>query len=274
VKPMIKDAIRNFIGKGRGDAEDVAISIGITTFEHRFEKYFVPLLTRIREFDHETEILVAINGEHEKEFGEGYRSRILSFIAGMERVYPVVFPRFRGPTKLWNTLVIHATSDHVLILNDDIMVTDRDFMKDMCRAIRQNQGRSFVINRSWSHFLISRQEIDELGYFDERLLGIGEEDGDMTWRYIQRYGRPLASVSMKGFVNYSEETASNYAPQNIKSRPGMKYSQFNRDVMFQVKYAKDAAGTKGMFDEPVILKDPGKEQYPNERFYREHKGEL
>jgi predicted glycosyltransferase involved in capsule biosynthesis len=131
-----------------------------------------------------------------------------------------------------------------------------------------------VINSSWSHFLISRHEIDELGYFDERLLGIGEEDGDMTWRYIQLYGKPLANVSIKGFVNYSEETVSNYAPQNIKARPGMKYSQFNRDFMFNVKYEKDPAGIKGMFDESVGLKNPGKEQYPNERFYREHKGEL
>ncbi len=274
MKPMIKDAIRNFIRKGREDTEDVTISIGITTFEHRFEKYFVPLLTRIREYDRETEVLVAINGEHEKDFGEGYRSKILNFIAGMERVYPVVFPRFRGPTKLWNTLAIHATYNHILILNDDIMIMNRDFVKDICRAIRKNQGRSFVINGSWSHFVISRREIDELGYFDERLLGIGEEDGDMTWRYIERYGKPLAGVSIKGFVNYSEETASDHAPQNIKARPGMKYSQFNRDFMFNVKYEKDPNGIKGMFDEPAILKDAGKEQYPNERFYREHKGRL
>ena len=272
---MIKDAIKKFIAsKGRGDTGDMEISIGITTFEHRFDKYFVPLLTRIREYDRETEILVAINGEHEREFGEDYRSEILSFIAGVERVYPIVFPRFRGLTKLWNTLVIHATHDHILILNDDIMITDKDFVHAICRAIRKNQGRSFIINRSWSHFLLSRQEIDELGYFDERLLGIGEEDGDTTWRYIQQYGRPLASVSMKGFVNYSEETASDHAPQNIRSRPGMKYSQFNRDFMFAVKYEKDPAGIKGMFDEPVVLKNAGKEQYPNERFYREHKGEL
>ncbi|MCX5833138.1 MAG: hypothetical protein NTV99_01220 [Deltaproteobacteria bacterium] len=271
---MIKDAIRKFIGKERGDTEDVMISIGITTFEHRFEKYFVPLLKRIREYDSEMEVLVAINGEHEQEFGEGYRSKILSFITGIDRVYPVVFPRFRGPTKLWNTLVIHATYDHVLILNDDIMITNSDFVKDICRAIRKNRGRSFVINRSWSHFLISRQEIDELGYFDERLLGIGEEDGDMTWRYIQLYGKPLANLSIKGFVNYSEETAFDHAPQNIRARPGMKYSQFNRDFMFKVKYEKDPAGIKGMFDGPVILKNPGKEQYPNECFYHTHKGEL
>jgi hypothetical protein len=29
-----------------------------------------------------------------------------------------------------------------------------------------------------------------------------------------------------------------------------------------------------MFDEPVIMKDPGKEQYPNERFYQLHKKDL
>jgi hypothetical protein len=45
------------------------------------------------------------------------------------------------------------------------------------------------MNKSWSHFLISRQEIDELGYFDKRILGLGEEGGNMTWRYIRQYKR-------------------------------------------------------------------------------------
>jgi hypothetical protein len=44
--------------------------------------------------------------------------------------------------------------------------------------------------------------------------------------------------------------------------------------MFSEKYAPDPDGIKGMFDEPVVLKDPGREQYPHERFYRTRKEEL
>lgn len=270
----IQDRIMDH-SRGNGPEVEVnQISIGITTFENRFECYFIPLLTRIRDFGVENEIILAINGEHEQTFNEDYRKRILEFISGFPRVYPIFFPSFRGLSKLWNSIIIHASQDYVLILNDDIMISKPDFLADVRSAIRNNQGRSFLINRSWSHFVISRHEIDDLGYFDERLLGIGEEDGDMTWRYIARYGRDLASFRMKSFVNYAEETVSSYRPVNIKCHSGTKYSFFNREFMFTQKYQADPGGVKGMFDEPVIMKDPGKEQYPHERFYRLHKKDL
>lgn len=252
---------------------DEDISIGITTFEHRFERYFVPLLERIREFAG-NEVIVAVNGEHEREFGEEYRGRVLECIARQRNVYPVVFPRFRGLSKLWNTVIVHATGSHVLMLNDDIMIRNPRFLEDVRDALRRNGGRTFVINRSWSHFVVNREEIDELGYFDERLLGIGEEDGDITWRYTKRYGREIPSFNVKGFENYAEETVRTYTPVNIRTHSGTKYSLFNRKFMFSEKYEASPDGWKGMFDEPVALKDAGKDQYPNERFYRSRKKEL
>ncbi len=96
----------------------------------------------------------------------------------------------------------------------------------------------------------------------------------MTWRYIAKFGRGLASFRMKWFVNYAEETVKTYKPINIKCHSGTKYSLFNRQFMITRKYQADAGGIKGLFDEPVMLKDPGKEQYPNEQFYRLHKKEL
>ena len=274
----IVEKVKNMFDAGRpfhseADAESYKMSIGITTFEHRFDKYFIPLLSNIQEYDADQEVIVAINGEHNRDFDEQYRERILALIAGQKRVFPIFFPRFRSLTKLWNTIIIHATHDYILMLNDDVMITNPDFIRDLQAAIRKNQGRSLLINKSWSHFVISRQEIDELGYFDERLLGIGEEDGDITWRYIHRYGRSIANVRMKSFINYSEDT-NNYRPQNIQNREGMKYSLFNRQFMFSTKYAADPKGTQGMFDAPVVMKDEGKEQYPYERFYRDNQDAL
>lgn len=250
------------------------ISIGVTTFENRFERYFVPLLSRIKDYAPENEVIVAINGEHNQEFNEVYRKRALEFLAAQEKVYPIIFPRFRGLSKLWNSIIINATNDYILMVNDDIIINNCDFMDSICSTIRKNKGRSFLINKSWSHFVVSREEIDELGYFDERLLGIGEEDGDMIWRYINHFGRELTSFKMKGFVNYAEETVNTYKPINIKCHSGSKYSLFNRQFMFTQKYQADQKGIKGMFDQPVIMKNPGKEQYPNERFYQLHKKDL
>ena len=264
------------IGKYRSDeraGEGFPFSIGITTFQHRFDPYFVPLLNRIREYNQDVEIIVAVNGEHKVEFNEEYRSRILTFIAQQPNVFPILFPNFRGLSKLWNTIIIHSSHDRILMLNDDIMIEDSRFFRELASAIAKSEKQSFVINRSWSHFVISRTEIDELGYFDERLLGIGEEDGDMIWRYLKAYGRPLKSFSLPWISNYADKT-EDYRPINIHSRPGMKYSQFNRDFMFNEKYEKDPAGLKGMFDEPVSLKDAGKNQYPYEKFFRRRREEL
>ena len=254
--------------------QEIPITIGITTFVHRFEKYFIPLLKKIREKDPVSEIIVTINGEHEQDFNETYRAEILQFIATQPGVYPIFFPRFRSLAKLWNTIVIHATHDHILLLNDDIQVNDPKFQKKICKALRDNKMRSFLINNSWSHFLISRNELDELGYFDERLLGIGEEDGDMTWRYIKNYKTPPKSFKMKFFHNFAEETMNDHVPTNIKSRPNSKYSEFNRNFMYSVKYQPSINGIQGMFDTTMELLDTGPRQYPNEKFFRNNKNKI
>ena len=159
------------------------------------------------------------------------------------------------------------------MLNDDTLITDRKFMNKISTILKKNGERSFLINHSWSHFVARKEEIANLGYFDERLLGIGEEDGDMTWRYIREHGAPLASHTIKGFKNYAEETMAQQ-PENIRCHANGKYSLFNRRFVHEKKYAASPQGIKGMFDEPMELKDAGPDQYPNERFYYEHSDEL
>jgi len=269
----IINAGKNLLSKPENLAKQIDITIGITTFEARFDQYFVPLLKRIREYT-DNEIVVAVNGENSRAFDEVYRRNILRFIAEYDNVYPVFFPRFRGLSKLWNSIVIHATHDHILMLNDDIMIGSPSFMKDVNDTLARNKGRSFLINRSWSHYLIDRNELDTLGYFDERLLGIGEEDGDMSWRYIKQYGEKIQSFKLKAFQNFAEETVRSYKPTNIQTHSGTKYSLFNRKFIHEEKYSPGAEGIQGMFDTPVVMKDPGEKQYPYERFYHLHRGEL
>ena len=266
------------VGKGLVNSQEQSISsenisIGITTFEARFDQYFVPLLKRVREYT-DNEIVVAVNGENNRPFSNEYRSKLLKCIADYENVYPVFFPQFRGLSKLWNCISIHATHDHVLMLNDDIMVDSPNFMTEIGRSLLRNNGRTFLINRSWSHFLLSKDELDTLGYFDERLLGIGEEDGDMTWRYLKQYGVPIASFKIKGFQNYAEETIRSYKPTNIQTYSGTKYSLFNRKFMYEEKYLPIVRGIQGMFDTPMEEKDPAASQYPYEQFYRLRRKEL
>jgi glycosyltransferase involved in cell wall biosynthesis len=269
----ILNAGKELIGKQDASMNLEQISIGITTFEARFDRYFVPLLKRIREHT-DNEIVVAVNGENNRQFGKEYRRNLLKYLAEFDNVYPIFFPRFRGLSKLWNSIVIHASHDHILMLNDDIMIESPAFMSDICNSLSRNKGKTFLINRSWSHFLVNRDELDALGYFDERLLGIGEEDGDMTWRYIKQFGEPISSFKIKGFQNYAEESVRSYKPVNIQTHSGTKYSLFNRKFMFEEKYTPSAEGIRGMFDTPVVMKTSDEKQYPYERFYRLRRGEL
>ncbi len=267
------NAGKGVIGKPENQIPRESITIGITTFEARFDQYFVPLLKRIREYT-DNEIVLAVNGENSRQFGAEYRRNLLNCIADYENVYPIFYPRFRGLSKLWNSIVIHATHDHILMLNDDIMIENPDFMKDVSDILNRNDGRTFLINRSWSHFLVNRVELDALGYFDERLLGIGEEDGDMSWRYIKQYGEPIANFKIKGFQNYAEESVRSYKPVNIQTHSGTKYSLFNKKFIHEEKYSPVAEGIKGMFETAVEMKDPGERQYPYERFFWLRRDEL
>jgi hypothetical protein len=249
------------------------ISIGITTFEKRFETYFIPLLKQLRAIDSEIEIVVAVNGEHQRAFSESYRTALLQYLSTHPTVFPIFFPQFRGLAKLWNSIIIHASNDHILMLNDDVSITHAKFLSDVKKAIYRNKGRSFTINQSWSHFVVQREEIDKIGYFDERLLGIGEEDGDMTWRYLAECNVGIGNMHIKGILNHSESTM-NEAPLNIECRGESKYSQFNRKFVYEQKYQLDPKGIKGMFDAPMTAKNPTPRQYPNERFYRENRDKL
>lgn len=269
----ILDAGKDLLEKPANLIAQENITIGITTFEARFDQYFVPLLKRIREYT-DNEIVIAVNGENNRAFSEEYRSKLLKCISDHKNVYPIFFPQFRGLAKLWNTIAIHATHDHILMLNDDIMIENPNFMSEVSNTVSRNGGKTFLINRSWSHFLINRDELDALGYFDERLLGIGEEDGDMTWRYIKQYGDAIPSFKIKGFQNFAEETVRSYKPTNILTHSGTKYSLFNRKFIHEEKYMPATEGMRGMFDTAVVMKDPGQNQYPNEHFYRSRRSEL
>ena len=96
ITDTFSDRLKTLLSKDNAEYAPDKISMGITTFENRFDNYFVPLLSRLKEYVPESEVIVAVNGEHRQKFNEIYRKRILEFISRYNKVYPVVFPQFRG----------------------------------------------------------------------------------------------------------------------------------------------------------------------------------
>jgi glycosyltransferase involved in cell wall biosynthesis len=244
-------------------------SIVITTFDRRFQSHFIPLLQDIanQNVSLSPEIIVMINGPHRAVFDQEYRKQILAFVSGYENVYPTMFPNFQSLAKLWNRGILTAQNDMVLVLNDDLRI-EPEFFEALQKEVTSN-SRTFKINGSFSHYVMYKPELIELGFFDERLLGIGEEDGDFAWRYSKKYGRDIPSVSIPYVENIQSEIAD---PGFIK---GLRtYSKFNREFILNNKYRKSLFGHKGMFDYKVAQQLEDQTQYPYETFYREHIKDL
>lgn len=233
-------------------------SIGIVTFNKRFDQYFKPLVKFIKD-NTNLNIIVCINGSLREPFDEEYRKKLLEYINIYSNIYPMFFTTFRSLSKLWNNLILNSIHDNILILNDDVQILNKDFFIDVEKSIN---NKLFTINNSWSHFVANKYEMIELGFFDERLLGVGEEDGDMVYRYIKKYGHYPNNVICKNLRNISSDENQS----NMKKGIG-KYSFFNREFMFNHKFKKNDNGIKGMFDYPVEQVIQNENLYPYEKFY-------
>lgn len=243
-------------------------SIGITTYDSRFEKYLIPLINTIKSFRPNLEIILTINGNYNEKFNQKYRQEILQFISQNDNIFPIVYPEFRSLSKLWNTCLINSSNDLVLILNDDISILDESFFDNL----ESQSDTAFKINGSWSHYFIDRKLVSNVGWFDERLLGIGEEDGDFEFRWESKYGIPFKSINIDHIVNHVEY---DNACKNMQTVFG-KYSKFNRDFMFNTKYKLDFQNGKsfGMIKEPIYKAIPDIKMYEQEEFYWNNRDKL
>ena len=250
----------------------VPYSVVITTFDKRFEAFLVPLLAQIKEQRPSIEVIVVINGPARGVFDEVYQANILSYLARFPRVFPTMFPSFQSLAKLWNRGALTASYDRVLILNDDLELKSENskcFFDHLEAAMAMNPG-TFKINGSFSHFILDKRELIEVGFFDERLLGLGEEDGDFYWRFYKKYKKEISSAEMGLIDNVQSDLADDGYTKGIRTA-----SKFNRDFIQNEKYKTTLlGGYRGMFDKKVnqVLED--EKQYPYELFYLNNKNKL
>lgn len=249
---------------------NVDYTICITTFSKRFS-YLEKLLNQIRSFT-DKDILIAINGDYKKKFNNEYRSKILELCNSFDNIYPIFFPEQRGMSKLWNTLIVHSKTDWCFILNDDVEITSDNIFQFANNKLDDNP-EIYRINGWFSHFFIHKSLIDDLGYFDERYLGFGEEDHDIFFRYIEKYNRWLPDFFIGGIHNLITLVID----EGIQTIPGGKYTLFNRTFSFNQenpKYVPDPNGIKGTFGTEMRKNLPDTNAYPYERFFQENKYKI
>lgn len=247
-------------------------SIVITTFDKRFEEFLVPLIRNIKHERPAVEIVVTTNGACRAPFNEGYRQALLAFLATQCNCFPVVFPNFQSLAKMWNRGILTTSKERVLVLNDDLNIPTGakiGFFDQLEHALARQPG-TFKINGSFSHYVIEKTELIDVGFFDERLLGLGEEDGDFFWRYHEQYGREIPSVELPNIDNINSDIADDGYTKGIRTA-----AKFNRDYIKNVKYKEVIfGGYRGIFDKRVKKLVPDEPQYPYETFYRANKDKV
>lgn len=245
------------------------ISICITTFKKRFEM-FKQLILNIRKEYPEINIITIINGEYEEDFCNTYRENILDFISSQKNVFPIMIPEFRALPKLWNNLVIFSKTEYNLILSDDVYFNSPTLIEQIEEYSKFTGNKLFTLNNSWAHFVVTKTSLNDIGYFDERLLTLGYEDGDIVWRHIDKYQTYIPNLAVDGVCNLADYESK---PTNMECHIDNKPT-FNFTFIME-KYKQTPSSTiSGMFGKPYSKIIEDKVQYPYEEFYWENKKNI
>jgi hypothetical protein len=217
----INQSTRNSESKPAIEFSDFSISI--STFENRFEAFALPLIREIRKYCGNP-ITIVINGNFQRPINHSTLQNFLSNLIELENVYPVIYNQFQGWASLVNTGIRHSASSVTYIFNDDIYLDGRFFKEGMSvNAKRVSELGIGLLNGSWSHFGITRECVYKVGLFDERFLGIGEEDADYQKRYKSFFRKGIENLDMPGMINLVHDSRDN----GIAKGKG-KYSMFNK----------------------------------------------
>ena len=210
---------------------NISYSIGIVTYFDRYDNFFKPLITNLITIFPDTEFIIAINGYYNKVVQEKYLKDINIFLSKFKNVKIVDFTEAQSLSKLWNLLILNSSCTKTLILNDDILISTK-FRKNLeeTNFLSEEIG---LINRSWSHFIISKKIISQVGWFDERFPGVGNEDEDYECRLIFK-DIEVKTYIVKGLKNIVFLTKNFSYGKNI-STEAVKYVRKNK-IFFDSKW--------------------------------------
>ncbi len=202
------------------------LSIGIVTYLRRFETYFKPLIRKISFLFPDYDTVVFVNGHFDKQRQIQYLRDLTAFLRKYPGIRYVTYEDHQALARGWNWLVMMAKCDRILILNDDVSF-NAEFRYNLEHL--PSVPDVFTINGSFSHFVISKNVIRQVGWFDERFVGVGDEDSDYILRLAMK-GVELPNLHIRGLFNYiARDDQCGWS--NISGVVHGKYSEINRECL-------------------------------------------
>lgn len=226
----------------------IPYSIGIVTYLGRFTEYFIPLINRLVKMFPDIDIIVFINGHYDQVKQTEYLIQITSLLQHYPNIRYLTNLEHQSLSKGWNYLVLMSQTDRILILNDDIAFSG-SFRKQLESSLASTAG-FFALNESFSHFVIDKATIKKVGWFDERFLGVGNEDGDYMLR-MSLAGVPVKSVRISSLHNYVAKQ-KNPGWGNFSKVSEGKYTAVNREFMIKKWSFKQFGAKKKDYDAHVL----------------------
>lgn len=245
------------------------VSILIVTFKERF-LYVKDLIQKIRAASGDNfDIVLAVNGNNEEMVDEQYRTNILELCKSTPRCYPIICPEFKSLPKLWNTLVLFSRTEYNFIICDDVEYSNPQALSMIKNYISNSKEQFFTINGGFSFFVITKTMLHRLNYFDERLCGYGEEDGDIMHAFILKERKPLPALTIPHIYNKALYNIKNeHIETHVDNKP-----KFNREFT-KIKYEENPNGICGMNPTPISWRIKNKQQYPYEMFVKHNKHNI
>jgi hypothetical protein len=244
------------------------LSICLVTFRQRRE-LVKSLIETIRRYSpYEIDIILAVNGNINEQMSDDYRLEMLDLSKQYKNIYPIVCSDFMSLSKLWNTLIIFSKTEYNFVMTDDLYLNNPNIFNEVLNIINETGEGFFTINNGFSHFVTSKDFMNEIGYFDERLLAYGEEDGDLVHRYIKMYNKNVPNFLIRGLRNLAAyDLRMDNTEYHIDNKPTV-----NREIS-KLKYKDNPNGITGMNPTPIsqtgLFEDY--QQYPYESFVKKNK---
>jgi hypothetical protein len=186
-----------------------------------------------------------------------------------------MFPTFTSLAKMWNYLIINSSNEYNLIMNDDTALVDIKSLDKLKRYIHTDTtGFALTHELLFSCFLITKELLDDVGYFDERLLAIGEEDGDFLWRYQKKYSSNETYIAELGCAAWGLDSKTTHNIRPANDADDNSKSWFNSHFMDKKYKNNPNETTIGWFPEPRSPVISDEKQYPYESFKREYYSRL